>query len=141
VYRVLFVCVHNSARSQMAQTYLNHLGNKMFSASSAGISFAPLNPNVVQVMKEDGFDISSNQPKKAVDLFRAGQDFDVVIAVCDRTAAEQCPVFPSQHLRLHWDLRDPGGFTGSQDEILAKTREIRDEIKRRVEALILAFGE
>src|SRR5206468_9768569 len=92
--RVLFVCIHNSARSQMAEAYLNHLGGGTFAAESAGLEPGVLNPGVVQVLQEDGMDISRNKAKSVFEMLEQGRLFDFVITVCDETSAEKCPVFP-----------------------------------------------
>ena len=92
--KVLFVCVHNSARSQMAETFLNHLAGDKFKAESAGFEPTKINPIVVEVMKEIGFDITNNQTKSVFDFFKQGRQFDYVIAVCDAANGERCPIFP-----------------------------------------------
>ncbi len=131
--KVLFVCIHNSARSQMAEAYLNHLANDRFEAESAGIEPGTLNPLVVEVMKEDGLDISGNKTKDVFEFLKAGKRYSYVVTVCDETAAERCPVFPGTMQRLHWSFRDPSALQGSHEEKLAATREIRNQIKRRIE--------
>ena len=98
---VLFVCIHNSARSQMAETFLNVLGNGKFEAESAGIEPGPLNPLVVEVMKEVGIDISKNRTKSVLEFIEKKKAFDYVITVCDETSAERCPSFPGQSKRMH----------------------------------------
>ncbi len=130
--RVLFICVHNSARSQMAEAYLNHLAGDMFIAESAGLEPGILNPYVVKVMKEEGIDISKNKTKSVFDFYKLGKLFDYVITVCDRQAEEQCPVFPGITKRLHWEFSDPSKFTGNEEEILDKVRKVRDEIKNTI---------
>lgn len=130
--RVLFVCIHNSARSQMAEAFLNLHGADRFAAESAGIEPGQLNPIVVEVMKEKGINISANRTK-SVDEFLERQDiFDFVITVCDETSAERCPTFSGPGKRLHWGFRDPSALQGSIDEKLAETRVIRDEIEGKV---------
>jgi arsenate reductase len=133
---VLFVCIHNSARSQMAEAYLNRFGEEKFRAESAGLEPGILNPLVVEVMQEDGIDISRNIPKSVSQFLRAGRQFTYVITVCDGAAAEKCPVFPGKGERIHWDFPDPSSFTGSQEERLARTREVRDLIKASVQRFI-----
>ncbi len=131
--RVLFVCIHNSARSQMAEAFLNHLCGEEFEAHSAGLEPGRLNPVVVEVMREIGFDISRHATKSVFDLLKAGKTFSYVISVCDEAAAERCPVFPGAGRRIHWSFRDPSSFTGSPEERLAQTRAVRDSIKQRIE--------
>lgn len=130
--KVLFVCIHNSARSQMAEAYLNHLGADRFEAGSAGLEPGTLNPLAITVMKEEGIDISGNRTKDVFEFLQQGRRYAFVITVCDETAAERCPVFPGPATRLHWGFADPGALTGSQEERLAATRKIRDQIKQQV---------
>ena len=134
--RVLFVCIHNSARSQMAEAYLNVLGGDRYEAESAGIEPGVLNPLVVEVLKEDGIDISGNKTKDVFDILKQGKRFSYVITVCDETAAERCPIFPGTGTRLHWGFPDPGSLTGSQDDRLVLTRVIRNRIKKKIEAFL-----
>lgn len=134
--KVLFVCIHNSARSQMAEVFLNDFGKEKFSAESAGIEPGVLNPVVVKAMAELGYDLSGNRTKAALDLQKSGRTYDFVITVCDPDAAERCPVFPGNVKRLHWGFKDPSSFKGSDEEKLAFTRTVRDEIKAAVEKFI-----
>ena len=131
---VLFVCVHNSARSQMAEAFLNELCPDDFAAESAGLEAGTLNPLAVAVMREAGFDISGKRTKSAFDLFKAGRLYSYVITVCDETSAERCPIFPGSARRLHWSFADPASLPGSWEERLAQTRIIRNEILAKVEA-------
>jgi arsenate reductase len=130
--KVLFVCIHNSARSQMAEAFLNQICSEVFEAHSAGIEPGKLNPVVVEAMQEIGIDISGNQTKSVADYL--SQSFSYVITVCDETSAERCPVFPGKTRRLHWGFPDPSAFQGTHEEKLARTRDIRDQIKARIEA-------
>ncbi len=134
--KVLFVCIHNSARSQMAEAYLSVLGGDRFEAESAGIEPGVLNPLVVEVLKEDGIDISGNKTKDVFDFLRQGKKFAYVVTVCDETAAERCPVFPGTAVRLHWGFPDPGALAGTLEERLVQTRVIRDRIKKKIEAFL-----
>ena len=131
--KVLFLCVHNSARSQMAEAFLNQLASNTFIAESAGLEPGTLNPIVVEVMKEIGIDISGKETRSVFDLFRQGQLFHFVITVCDAANAERCPIFPGLTKRIGWSLEDPASFTGTHNEILEKTRVVRDKIKLAVE--------
>jgi arsenate reductase len=132
--RVLFVCVHNSARSQIAEAYLNALAGDRFEAMSAGLEPGTLNPLVVEVMKEVGIDISQNQTKSAFDLYKKGELFSYVITVCDAASAEMCPLFPGLvTAQIHWSFADPSSFTGTHEEKLAQTRLVRDAIKTKIE--------
>jgi len=131
--RVLFVCIHNSARSQMAEAFLNQICGEEFAAESAGIEPGQLNPIVVEAMREVGLDISNNKTKSVTDFLESGALFSYVITVCDETSAERCPVFPSAGTRLHWGFPDLSSFQGTREEKLARTREVRDSIKARIE--------
>ncbi|MDQ6860858.1 MAG: arsenate reductase ArsC [Verrucomicrobiota bacterium] len=131
--KVLFICIHNSARSQMAEAWLNHIGGEMFEAESAGVEPGTLNTLVVEAMREAGLDLSGKKTQAVFDVFKTGRLFGYVVTVCDETSAEQCPVFPGVATRLHWGFPDPSVLTGSHDEKLAEVRKIRDEIRRKVE--------
>ncbi len=133
-YKVLFVCIHNSARSQMAEAFLKQVGGEMFDVKSAGIEAGILNPVVVAAMMEVGIDISGNQTKNVSEFIERGEIFDYVITVCDETSAERCPYFPGKVTRLHWNFRDPSVFAGTYEEKLRETGVVRDEIKVEVEA-------
>jgi arsenate reductase len=131
--RVLFICIHNSARSQMAEAFLNQVCGNEFEAHSAGLEPGKLNPLVVEAMREIGIDISGNAPKGVFDYLKSGKMFAYVITVCDETSAERCPIFPGVASRLHWGFPDPSSFQGTHDEKLARTREVRDTIKAKIE--------
>jgi arsenate reductase len=131
--KVLFVCVHNSARSQMAEAFLNAFGGDKFVAESAGLEPTVLNPIVIEVMKEVGFDISNKKTQGAFDCFKARKLYNYVITVCDETNAERCPLFPGYAKRLHWGFEDPAKIQGSHEEKLQGTRIIRDQIKARIQ--------
>ncbi len=130
--KVLFVCIHNSARSQMAEAWLNFLYGDRFEAKSAGLEPGTLNPLVVAAMDEVGVDISRNRTKSIYDLFKKGELFSFVITVCDETAAERCPVFPGIVKRLHWSFPDPALLTGTWEEKMDAIRKIRCDIKKMV---------
>ncbi|HLW34776.1 MAG TPA: arsenate reductase ArsC [Chthoniobacterales bacterium] len=131
--KVLFICVHNSARSQMAAALLNHRCGDSFEAESAGLEPGRLNPLAVETLREIGIDISNNQTRAVFDVFKSGKLFAYVITVCDESEAEGCPVFPGVAARLHWSFPDPSKLTGSHEEKLAGTRKIRDQIRDRIE--------
>ena len=133
---VLFVCVQNSARSQMAEAFLNQLAGDKFYAESAGFEPGNLNPLAVEAMKEVGIDISNNQTKSVFDFFKQGRLYHFVIAVCDAASAERCPIFPGLTKRLGWSFEDPASFIGTHDEKLSKTRLVRDSIKAEIENFI-----
>jgi len=131
--KVLFVCIHNSARSQMAEAFLKDICADQFEALSAGLEPGKLNPIVVEAMQEIGIDISRNQTKSVSDMLESGQSFAWVITVCDETSAERCPIFPGVTARLHWSFPDPSAFPGTHEQKLARTREVRDTIKAKIE--------
>ncbi|HAV22096.1 MAG: arsenate reductase [Ignavibacteria bacterium RIFCSPLOWO2_02_FULL_55_14] len=134
--RVLFVCVHNSARSQMAEALLNHIAGDKFEAESAGLEAGTLNPLAVEAMKEMGIDISKKQTRKVFDIYLGDKIFSYVITVCDEASAERCPIFPGITKRLHWSFPDPEQLVGSHEEKLRETIAIRNQIQIRIEAWI-----
>lgn len=134
--KTLFVCVHNSARSQMAEAFLNQIGGDIFVAESAGLEPGKLNPYVVKVLQETGIDISGKQTNDVFNFYREGRIYDYVITVCDETAGERCPLFPGISERLHWSFEDPSSLTGTEEEILSRVRIIRDEIKNKITEFI-----
>ncbi len=130
--KVLFVCVHNSARSQMAEAFLNHHCPDSYVAESAGLEPGTLNPIVVRAMAEIGIDISDSPTRNVIELFKAGRIYNHVITVCDQASGERCPLFPGLTRRHHWSFEDPSALTGSDEEKLAGTRIIRDEIRAEI---------
>lgn len=138
--RVLFLCVHNSARSQMAEAFANKFGAGLFEAESAGLEPGKLNPIVVRAMAEIGIDISHNVTKSVFDFAAQGRRYDIVVTVCSKEAAERCPVFPGAGRKLHWPFPDPSSLAGSDEEKMAGTRLIRDLIEEAVKDFIRDFG-
>ena len=134
--KVLFLCVHNSARSQMAQAFLEKYGEGRFEVDSAGLEPGKLNPYVIRAMAEVGIDISGNPTKSVFDLFKAGKVFQVVVSVCSKEAAERCPIFPGLSEKLHWPFADPSTFAGGDAEIMAKVRQVRDQIDLAVKEFV-----
>jgi arsenate reductase len=132
--RILFICTHNSARSQMAEGLLRALGDGQFEVYSAGTEATFVRPLAIQAMAEIGIDISQQQ-SKTLDRY-LNEPFDEVITVCD-TAAETCPFFPGAAHRRHWSFADPSKATGSEKEQLAVYRRVRDEIRARIEEELL----
>jgi arsenate reductase len=128
--RVLFICTHNSARSQMAEGLLRALGGDQFEAFSAGTEATQVRPLAMKAMAELGIDIS-NQQSKTLERYLS-EPFDEVITVCD-TAAEACPLFPGAATMHHWSFPDPSQATGSEAEQLAVYRHVRDAIRARIE--------
>lgn len=134
--KVLFVCIHNSARSQMAEEYLKLYGGDKFEVESAGLEPGKLNPVVVIVLKEDGIDITGKQTNSVFEFFKEGRKYDYVITVCDETSGERCPLFPGKSERLHWGFEDPSSFTGTYEEKLERTKEVRDIIKAKIKDFV-----
>lgn len=127
---VLFICTHNSARSQMAEGLLNTLYNEHYTAWSAGTDPSEVNPYAVKVMAEIGIDISTHRSKSLEQFLQHG--FDYVVTVCDQ-ANEVCPFFPGGKERLHKGFKDPSAIEGTEEEKLAAFRRIRDDIKAWIE--------
>ena len=132
--KVLFLCVHNSARSQMAAALLNQKCSDFFDAESAGLEPGKLSPLAIEVLREIGIDIARNETRAVFDVFRSGQLFAYVITVCDESEAAGCPIFPGVTKRLHWSFPDPSKLTGPYEKRLEGTRQIRDQIRDRIEA-------
>jgi arsenate reductase (thioredoxin) len=132
--RVLFLCTHNSARSQMAEGLLRHLGGDRFEVHSAGTEATHVRPLAVRAMGEIGIDIAG-QDSKTLERF-ACEPFDAVITVCDQ-ANEACPTFYGAKERLHWSFPDPSKAAGSEEEQLAVYRSVRDAIRARIERELL----
>jgi arsenate reductase len=137
---VLFICIHNSARSQMAEAWLNEICGDAFAAESAGLEPGTLNPLVVEAMQEVGIDISKKETRAVFDVFKSGKLFAYVITVCDETSAEKCPIFPGVTTRLHWSFADPSALVGSHETKLVEVRKIRDEIRDKVRAWCEEMG-
>ncbi|HEX2728114.1 MAG TPA: arsenate reductase ArsC [Rubrobacteraceae bacterium] len=129
--KVLFLCTHNSARSQMAEGLLRHLAGERFDVHSAGTEATHVRPLAIDAMREIGVDISGQESKTLQRYL--GEPFEYVVTVCD-DANESCPVFPGAKERLHWSFEDPSKATGSEEERLAMFRRVRDEIQARIEA-------
>jgi arsenate reductase len=131
--KVLFICVHNSARSQMAEAWLRHIRGDSFETQSAGLEPGTLNPLAVGVMLELGIDISTNKTQGVSNVIQSGESFDYVITVCDESSAEKCPIFPGSAKRLHWSFADPSQVIGTPEEKVERVREIRDQIRKKIE--------
>jgi arsenate reductase len=126
--KVLFICGHNSGRSQIAEAFLNDWATDKIYAESAGLEPKPVNPLVVEVMAEIGYDLSQVKSDSVFDFFKQCKLYDYVITLCDETVGKQCPVFPGITQRLHWPFEDPGQLPGTHDEKLVALRKIRDHI-------------
>jgi len=132
--RALFLCTHNSARSQMAEGLLRHLGGDRFEVHSAGTEATRVRPLAIKAMNELGIDIST-QRSKTLDPY-VDQRFDYVITVCD-DANESCPIFPNATHRLHWSLPDPSKATGTETEQLGIYRQVRDDLRKRIDTELI----
>ena len=135
---VLFVCIHNSARSQMAEAFLREMGGAQFKVESAGLEPGQINPLVVEAMLQIGIDLSAARTQSVQEVFNAGRSFTHVISVCDGASAERCPVFPGVAKRLNWEFEDPSSFKGTHEQRLSETMRVRDQIKARIAEFIVA---
>ncbi len=137
--RVMFVCIHNSARSQMCEAFVRHWANDRVEAQSSGIESGTLNPLVVRAMQEIGISMDGQWAKPAQMFIERQEAFDYVITVCDESSAERCPTFPGNAVRLHWPFADPSALTGSDDEKMAQIRPIRDAIAEKVRSWLTSL--
>ncbi|CAB1066056.1 Arsenate reductase (EC thioredoxin-coupled, LMWP family [Olavius sp. associated proteobacterium Delta 1] len=128
----MFICGHNSGRSQMAEALLKDLAGDKIHVEIAGLAPNPINPLVVEVMRELGYDLSQAASDSMFDFFKEGRLYDYVITVCDETAAGQCPVFPGITKRFHWPFSDPEELTGTHADKMENLRKIRDQIREKV---------
>ena len=131
--KVLFICVHNSARSQIAAALLNEMCGEFFEAESAGLEPGTLNPLAVEVLQEIGIDISGNDTQSVFNVFQSGRLFAYAITVCSESESQGCPIFAGVTKRLRWSFVDPSHFTGTHQQKLAKTREVLEEIRGKIE--------
>lgn len=134
--KVLFICIHNSARSQMAEAFLNNMAGDRFEAHSAGIEPGKLNPLVVKSLQEIGIDISHKGTQDVFDVYRSGEMFAYVVTVCEKEAAEKCPIFPGVAKRIQWSFEDPSKLNGTEEEKLKEISKIRDNIKQKITEFI-----
>jgi arsenate reductase len=139
-YSVLFVCIHNSARSQMAEAFLREIGGDYFTAASAGLEAGSLNPLVVKVMNEIGLDISTQSTDDVDSVIQRGDRFNYVITVCDAANAQRCPIIPGTIQTLHWSFEDPAVLLGDNEEKIKKVRVIREIIREQICAFVESFG-
>ena len=132
--RVLFICVRNSARSQIAEAFLKGACGAQFQVESAGLEPGVINPLAIATMNEVGIDISRNSTQSVFEVYKSGKLFSYVVTVCDEASAEACPIFPGKVTRLHWAIPDPASFTGTWEEQLEAARPIRQMIADQVDA-------
>lgn len=137
--RILFVCIHNSARSQMAEAFVNTYFSDKFIAESAGLEPGALNPLVVKSMAEVGIDISKNLTKDVFDFIKNGKFFNYVVTVCDEASGQRCPIFPGALKKINWSFEDPSALTGTEEEKLVKISAIRDSIKIKLEEILITL--
>lgn len=132
--KVLFVCIHNSARSQIAEALLQKYGKDQFEVLSAGFEPQEINPLAIEaLLKDEGIDISKNSVNSVFNYYKEGKLFNYVITVCDAGAAQKCPLFPGLlHSRIHWSFEDPNLFTGTHEEKLNKMIAVKNQIKNEV---------
>ena len=137
--RILFVCIHNSARSQMAEAFVNTYFSDKFIAESAGLEPGTLNHLVVKSMAEEGIDISKNLTKDVFDFIKDGKLFDYVVTVCDEASGQRCPIFPGALKKINWSFEDPSALTGTEEEKLVRISAIRDSIKIKLEEFLITL--
>lgn len=125
----------------MAEAFLNHYSQGVLTAESAGLEPGTLNPQVVEVMREEGIDIAGKTTQSVFELYRRGEQYDAVITVCSPQVSERCPLFPGRVLRRNWPFADPSAATGTDEEKRAQIREIRDHIKEQVRSFLKDFRE
>src|SRR5262249_48209953 len=132
--KVLFICTHNSARSQMAAALFNDICDEFFEAESAGLERGTINPLAVEALRDAGIDISRNNTQPVFDVWKSGQIFHFVITVCSESEAEGCPIFAGVTTRLHWPFDDPSKFTGTHEQRLEKTRRVLNQIRAKIDS-------
>ena len=133
--KVIFLCTHNSVRSQMAEAFLRKYGGDYFEVYSAGFDPKPIHPYTFKVMQEIGYDLSGQQPKELWPLIK-NTYFGIAITVCKKSEEKDCPTIPGMSTRLYWNIDDPAAFEGSDEQKLAKFREVRDQIQERVKQFL-----
>jgi arsenate reductase len=119
-------------KAQMAKAFLKQIAGDRFEVESAGLEPGKLNPLAVEAMRMVGVDISRNPLQSVFELFKSGKRFQYVISVCDEASAERCPIFPGVTTRLNWGFDDPSSFTGTDQERLARTIQVRDQIREKI---------
>lgn len=139
--KILFVCVHNSARSQIAEEMMNKLGFEFFEAESAGLEPGTINPLVVKVLAEDGIDISNKQTKNIKDTWKKGTLYSYIITVCSRETEKKCPVFPGETKHINWAYPDPEKFEGTEEEKLQMCRDLKSVITEQLRQFINFYKE
>lgn len=139
--KVLFICIHNSARSQMAEEFLRLLSGEKFEVESAGFEATEINPLVIQAMQEEGIDLTGKKTQSVFNLYNEKKFFGYVVTVCNKAKESDCPIFPGNPVKIHWDLENPEDFIGTEEEKIEMVRELRDRIKQMVQQFIHEFTE
>lgn len=139
--KILFICAHNSGRSQMAEAFANQTGKGLVVAESAGLDPKPVLPEVVEIMKEVGLDLSRNSSDSVFEFFKQGRLYDYVITVCEEAIERQCPIFPGIARRLSWPFDDPEKIIGTPDAKKKALRQLRDKIQEKVADFVKKISE
>lgn len=134
--RILFICVQNSFRSQIAETFMNEKYGDKFEAESAGFSQKEVSPLAIKVMAEKGMNISENKANSVFEYYKQNRNYEYVITVCNKKLEEQCPVFPGVVRRINWNLENPEDFEGTDEEKLTKAIALRNEIECRIDDFV-----
>ncbi len=130
--KVLFICVHNSARSQISEALLKKYADDRFDVLSGGFEPKDINPLAIEALKEEDIDISKNTSHSLFEYLKEGKLFNYIITVCDEGNAEKCPIFPGMSARIHWSFEDPASFEGVHEEKLQKTINVKNAIKKNI---------
>lgn len=134
--KVLFVCVQNSFRSQIAEAIMNKKYGEKFIAESAGLNKGEIHPLAIKVMNDYGIDITNSETDSVFEFYKEGRFYSYVITVCSREAEKECPIFPGTIKGFNWELENPEYYTGTEDEKYQKAIELRDEIERRIDEFV-----
>jgi arsenate reductase len=134
--KILIICEHNSARSQMAQAFFNRLSSNCLEVHSAGLNPSGINQDVIKVMKEKGYDITHQRSSNIMDYMENNNHFDTVITVCDASLLAEYPSFPGEKRRIHWELADPSQYYTEDSSNLEKIRQIRNKIEKLVQEFV-----
>lgn len=139
--KILFICAHNSGRSQMAEAFANFAGNGLVVAESAGLDPKPVLPEVVEIMKEIGLDLSHKSSDSVFEFFKQGRLYDYVITVCEEAVERKCPIFPGIARRLSWPFNDPEKLIGTPEEKKEALRGLRDMIGEKVTEFVKKISQ
>lgn len=134
--RILFVCVENSFRSQIAESIMREKYGDKFEVESAGLEPGVINELAVKVMKEYGIDISGNKTNSVFDYYKEGRLYSYVITVCSKAEEERCPIFPGIRQRLNWGFENPIDFVGTEEEKYKNAIQLRNRIENRIDQFV-----